>query len=108
MAFFYIQKLDLFLGLTNFGRSGTVAPQAFIAKLKRDNELFRSTMHQDAHEFLNYLINRVVEDLEEEEKLGREERKRLREQEREKLKLLTTTANGSANPVEDCTSFHFD
>ena len=45
---------------------GIVAPRAFIDKLKEVNELFRSTMHQDAHEFLNYLLNKVVEEVEEE------------------------------------------
>lgn len=44
---------------------GTVAPRAFIEKLKELNELFRSSMHQDAHEFLNYLLNRIVEETEE-------------------------------------------
>jgi ubiquitin C-terminal hydrolase len=43
---------------------GVVAPRAFIDKLKEVNELFRSTMHQDAHEFLNYLLNKVVEEIE--------------------------------------------
>ena len=47
---------------------GTVAPRAFIEKLKELNELFRSSMHQDAHEFLNYLLNRIVEETEEERK----------------------------------------
>lgn len=47
---------------------GTVSPKAFMEKLRSENELFRSTMHQDAHEFLNYLLNRVAEDLEEEDK----------------------------------------
>lgn len=42
---------------------GAVAPQAFITTLKRYNELFRSTMHQDAHEFLNYLVNSIAEDV---------------------------------------------
>ncbi|CAH7671643.1 expressed protein [Phakopsora pachyrhizi] len=55
---------------------GAVAPQAFIATLKRNNELFRSTMHQDAHEFLNYLVNSVAEDvMAEQEKRMEEERK---------------------------------
>lgn len=27
-------------------------------------ELFRSSMHQDAHEFLNYLLNTIAEDVE--------------------------------------------
>jgi ubiquitin C-terminal hydrolase len=78
--------------------TGTIAPQAFIAKLKRDNELFRSTMHQDAHEFLNYLINRVVEDLEEEDKLGRKEREQKEKQSR---------ASTSDGPGEDCEFFFF-
>ncbi|EGO31229.1 hypothetical protein SERLADRAFT_336365, partial [Serpula lacrymans var. lacrymans S7.9] len=47
---------------------GTVAPRAFIDKLKELNELFRSTMHQDAHEFSNYLLNRIVEEMEDERK----------------------------------------
>ncbi|KAI5998105.1 hypothetical protein EDD15DRAFT_2408702 [Pisolithus albus] len=47
---------------------GTVAPRAFIEKLREVNEAFRSTMHQDAHEFLNYLLNRIVEEMQEERK----------------------------------------
>jgi ubiquitin carboxyl-terminal hydrolase 9/13 len=49
---------------------GVVAPRAFIDKLKEVNELFRSTMHQDAHEFLNYLLNKVAEDIEDEKRQG--------------------------------------
>ena len=45
-----------------------MAPRAFIDKLKELNELFRSTMHQDAHEFLNFLLNRIVEEIEEDRK----------------------------------------
>lgn len=48
---------------------GTIAPRAFIDKLKELNEAFRNTMHQDAHEFLNYLLNKIVEEIEEEKKL---------------------------------------
>ncbi|KAF8559891.1 cysteine proteinase [Imleria badia] len=47
---------------------GTVAPRAFIEKLRELNEAFRNTMHQDAHEFLNYLLNRIVEEIEEDKK----------------------------------------
>lgn len=45
-----------------------MAPRAFIDKLKEGNEIFRSTMHQDAHEFLNYLLNQIVEEIEEQRK----------------------------------------
>lgn len=44
---------------------GTVSPRAFIDKLKELNEQFRSNLHQDAHEFLNYLLNKIVEEVEE-------------------------------------------
>jgi ubiquitin carboxyl-terminal hydrolase 9/13 len=47
---------------------GTVAPTAFVAKLRKENELFRNTQHQDAHEFLNYLLNKIVEELEQEDR----------------------------------------
>ncbi|KAJ6520191.1 hypothetical protein C8R45DRAFT_1058362 [Mycena sanguinolenta] len=53
---------------TNPAEKGTVAPRAFIDKLKEFNELFRGTMHQDAHEFLNYLLNKIVEEIEEDRK----------------------------------------
>ena len=56
---------SLFLHISsNPGEKGTVAPRAFIDKLKELNENFRSTMHQDAHEFLNFLLNRIVEEIE--------------------------------------------
>mmetsp|Transcript_1105 Transcript_1105/g.2404 ORF Transcript_1105/g.2404 Transcript_1105/m.2404 type:complete len:354 (-) Transcript_1105:746-1807(-) len=52
-------------------RTGVYPPKKFVQRLKRDNELFRSYMHQDAHEFLNYLLNQACEILEEEEKQRR-------------------------------------
>ncbi|KAI9781803.1 MAG: hypothetical protein M1816_002193 [Peltula sp. TS41687] len=45
-------------------RSGIVSPQKFFEILKRDNETFRSSMHQDAHEFLNIVLNQVVANVE--------------------------------------------
>ncbi len=41
-------------------RMGVVSPLQFLETLKRDNEVFRSPMHQDAHEFLNLLLNEVM------------------------------------------------
>ncbi|BGP54503.1 hypothetical protein JCM8202_001583 [Rhodotorula sphaerocarpa] len=60
---------DLFCAISSQPRSlGTIGPQAFINQLKRDNEFFRSTLHQDAHEFFNVLLNSIAETLEVEEK----------------------------------------
>jgi ubiquitin carboxyl-terminal hydrolase 12/46 len=42
---------------TSKKRSSVVAPKRFIQRLRLDNELFRSHMHQDAHEFLNFVLN---------------------------------------------------
>lgn len=43
---------------------GVVSPTKFLEVLKRENEMFRSAMHQDAHEFLNLLLNEVVANVE--------------------------------------------
>ena len=45
-------------------RVGVVSPTRFLEVLKRENEMFRTAMHQDAHEFLNILLNEVVENVE--------------------------------------------
>lgn len=62
-----LRSLFLYIS-THPGDKGTVAPKAFIDKLKESKEDFRGTMHQDAHEFLNHLLNTVVEELEEDRK----------------------------------------
>lgn len=49
---------------TSRKKTGVLPPKKFVQRLKRDNELFRSYMHQDAHEFLNYLLNQICEILE--------------------------------------------
>ncbi|KAF2195998.1 cysteine proteinase [Delitschia confertaspora ATCC 74209] len=45
-------------------RIGVVSPNKFLEILRRENEMFRTPIHQDAHEFLNYLLNEVVENVE--------------------------------------------
>lgn len=57
---------DIFEGIIGHqSRTGVVSPSKFLEVLKRDNEMFRTAMHQDAHEFLNILLNQVVESVEE-------------------------------------------
>jgi ubiquitin carboxyl-terminal hydrolase 9/13 len=54
---------------------GVVKPEELVRAVKRENELFRGNMHQDAHEFLGWMLNKIAEDVEELEKsMGREER----------------------------------
>ncbi|KAL9113388.1 MAG: hypothetical protein Q9227_002429 [Pyrenula ochraceoflavens] len=57
--------------IANQSRIGVVAPHKFLEILRRENEMFRTAMHQDAHEFLNLLLNEVLESVEAEaKKLG--------------------------------------
>lgn len=44
-------------------RTGSLGPKAFLEQLYEDNELFRGNIQQDAHEFLNFLLNNVAETL---------------------------------------------
>lgn len=56
---------DIFEAITaNSSRIGVVSPTRFLEILRRENEMFRSLMHQDAHEFLNLLLNEVVTNVE--------------------------------------------
>lgn len=56
---------DIFDGIIgNQSRIGVVSPHKFLEILRRENEMFRSAMHQDAHEFLNLLLNQVVDNVE--------------------------------------------
>ncbi|KAL1964342.1 hypothetical protein VTN77DRAFT_7027 [Rasamsonia byssochlamydoides] len=45
-------------------KMGIIRPQHFLDVLKREHEMFRTAMHQDAHEFLNILLNEVVANVE--------------------------------------------
>lgn len=45
-------------------RTGVIRPHHFLDVLRREHEMFRTTMHQDAHEFLNLLLNEVVSNVE--------------------------------------------
>lgn len=39
--------------------TGIVSPHQFIHTFRKENVLFNSMMHQDAHEFLNFLLNQI-------------------------------------------------
>lgn len=56
---------DIFEAVINQkSRVGVVSPHKFLEILRRENEMFRSAMHQDAHEFLNLLLNQVIDNVE--------------------------------------------
>ncbi|KAM0278027.1 hypothetical protein ACHAQH_005396 [Verticillium albo-atrum] len=45
-------------------RIGVLSPQRFLEIFKRDNEMFRNSMHQDAHEFYGLVLNDVIANVE--------------------------------------------
>ncbi|CAI9266079.1 unnamed protein product [Lactuca saligna] len=45
-----------------------IAPKRFVQRVKKEHELFCGYMHQDAHEFLNFLLNKLFDILEKETK----------------------------------------
>ncbi|XP_069748988.1 ubiquitin carboxyl-terminal hydrolase 12-like isoform X1 [Narcine bancroftii] len=47
---------------------GIIPPKKFVSRLRKENELFDNYMQQDAHEFLNYLLNTIADLLQEEKK----------------------------------------
>ncbi|KAL5895926.1 hypothetical protein ACKVWC_001137 [Pyricularia oryzae] len=83
---------DLFLALIESqSRTGVLSPQRFLEIFKRDNEMFRNSMHQDAHEFYGLVLNDVISTVE-------ANAKRLQEQEQAAAK------DGLAKSVEDALS----
>jgi ubiquitin C-terminal hydrolase len=46
-----------YLIVTMKKKQGIVQPKKFIARLRKDNDAFDNLFQQDAHEFLNYLLN---------------------------------------------------
>ncbi|KAK2600230.1 hypothetical protein QQS21_005026 [Conoideocrella luteorostrata] len=56
---------DIFLALLDStSRTGVLSPQRFLEIFKRDNEMFRNSMHQDAHEFYGLVLNDVISNVE--------------------------------------------
>ena len=87
---------DIFEAISaHHSRIGVVIPTRFLEILRRDNEMFRTPMHQDAHEFLNIVLNEVVSNVEVKEKKLEAER------ETNKLVGASTGEAVSATPVTD-------
>ncbi|EUB58206.1 Ubiquitin hydrolase [Echinococcus granulosus] len=53
---------DLFYAVTTKKKKvGQIPPKKFVQRLKRENVLFDNYLPQDAHEFLNYLLNQIAD-----------------------------------------------
>ena len=64
---------DIFTALVSSpSRTGVLSPQHFLDIFKQGNEMFRTAMHQDAHEFYGLVLNHVITALEDHTKRIRE------------------------------------
>lgn len=56
---------DIFMALIECkSRTGVLSPQRFLEVFRRENETFRTSMHQDAHEFYGLVLNSVITNVE--------------------------------------------
>ncbi|SCU95163.1 LAME_0F10990g1_1 [Lachancea meyersii CBS 8951] len=70
----YTALKDVYESITeNRCFTGVVSPIQFVETLKRENVLFSTMMHQDAHEFLNYLLNEISDYVDARNKKGNED-----------------------------------
>lgn len=90
---------DIFESLVGSqSRIGIIRPQQFLDVLRRENEMFRTPMHQDAHEFLNLLLNEVVSNVEAEATKQNFTEKSLPPTESADSLGMLTTSTGSKSP----------
>lgn len=102
---------ELFASISSQRRkTGALAPRKFVTKLRKENgeslclqatnlpttELFRGFQHQDAHEFLNYLINEIGDTLQKELKELKEKKEKEQHQDKKE-----NGANGTADGDEE-------
>ncbi|TID20376.1 hypothetical protein CANINC_003621 [Pichia inconspicua] len=46
----------------SYSKTGVLSPYRLVEVIKRENIMFRNMQHQDAHEFLNFLLNKLIEE----------------------------------------------
>lgn len=93
---------DIFEAISaSHSRIGVVIPTRFLELLRRDNEMFRTPMHQDAHEFLNIVLNEVVANVEVKERKLEAEREPYNSAGASTGETVSTTrmTDGSRTPV---------
>ncbi|KAK3337421.1 ubiquitin carboxyl-terminal hydrolase [Cercophora scortea] len=89
---------DIFTALIESeARTGVLSPQRFLDIFKRDNEMFRNSMHQDAHEFYGLVLNDVIANVETNAKRIQE---RVRKQNEEGLAQSVKNAFSASSAVK--------
>lgn len=83
------------------GAVDATAVRKFLTALRRENILFDSTMHQDAHELLNFVLNRVGEDLVAQRRKEQKEEQAAARRREENAKQLRSVPNAPLRDAQD-------
>uniref|UniRef100_A0A3Q2ZG36 Ubiquitin carboxyl-terminal hydrolase n=1 Tax=Hippocampus comes TaxID=109280 RepID=A0A3Q2ZG36_HIPCM len=98
---------DLFHSIaTQKKKVGVIPPKKFISRLRKENDLFDNYMQQDAHEFLNYLLNTVADILQEEKKQEKQNGRLKNNGPPADAEMATTTATAAAENKTEPTWVH--
>jgi ubiquitin carboxyl-terminal hydrolase 12/46 len=71
---------------------GCITPRRFLARLRKANDLFNTSEHQDAHEFMQFLLNDIAENL---------KARVLKQREREKQNGQSQPAQAASGDEDD-------
>ncbi|KAI1005169.1 putative ubiquitin carboxyl-terminal hydrolase [Podosphaera aphanis] len=93
---------DIFMAIIdNKSRTGVLSPQRFLEIFKRDNEMFRTSMHQDAHEFYGLLLNAVISNVETYAQRTKDQSPLIETTEESSIKSVSPSAMHGTCPKED-------
>ncbi|CAK7563217.1 MAG: hypothetical protein SEPTF4163_001080 [Sporothrix epigloea] len=86
---------DIFMAwIESNSRTGVLSPHRLLEIFRKENELFRTAMHQDAHEFYGLVLNDIIKNVE-------ETAIKRQKEEQEKLKNSDQAALGGAPAQAD-------
>lgn len=94
----YTSVKDLFEAVTtNQSRHGIISPSKLVEVLRRDNEMFRGQLHQDAHEFFNLLLNTMLDNIDDNEKRLQKARDSANEKDGSAVKVEPVSETGTVS-----------
>ena len=89
---------DIFMAwIESNSRTGVLSPHRLLEIFRKENELFRTAMHQDAHEFYGLVLNDIIKNVE-------ETAIKRQQEDKDGLKKSVQAALGAANALTDGTS----
>ncbi|CAK7225451.1 hypothetical protein SCUCBS95973_005869 [Sporothrix curviconia] len=91
---------DIFMAwIESNSRTGVLSPHRLLEIFRKENELFRTAMHQDAHEFYGLVLNDIIKNVEETAiKRQKEDKDGLKKSVQAALSEAATLTDGTSTP----------